>query len=107
MDFFVSLTPEDEQKRERTKARELRKSSWWRNQLGSGRCYYCREYFSPDDLTMDHKTPIVRGGRSTKNNCVPCCKDCNNEKKYMHLGEWIQKRLEEGRPLACAKDELY
>lgn len=107
MDFFVSLTSEDDQKRERAKARELRKSAWWRNQIGSGRCYYCHSFVAPDELTMDHKTPVVRGGRSTKNNLVPCCKDCNNEKKHMLLGEWIQQRIAAGRPLACAKNELY
>ena len=33
-------------------------------------------------LTMDHVVPIVRGGRSTKGNVVPSCKDCNSKKKH-------------------------
>lgn len=33
---------------------------------------------------MDHVVPLVRGGRSTKGNLVPCCKACNTKKKH-HL----------------------
>ncbi len=40
------------------------------------------------DLTMDHLVPLARGGRSTKDNLVPCCKDCNNLKKSMLPLEW-------------------
>ena len=107
MEPFISHTDEETVARERSKARELRASQWWKNQMGNGRCYYCGGHFRPKDLSMDHKTPIVRGGRSSKNNLVPSCKECNNEKKYMLLGEWIAQRQEEGRPLACAKSELY
>ena len=32
---------------------------------------------------MDHLVPLVRGGKSTKGNIVPACKDCNNKKKYV------------------------
>ena len=31
---------------------------------------------------MDHVVPLVRGGRSTKGNVVPACKECNTTKKY-------------------------
>lgn len=105
---FIPMADEETIKRERNKARELRASQWWVNQLGKGKCYYCEEFIHPRDLTMDHKTPIIRGGRSTKGNLVPACKECNNEKKYMTLGEWISQRQEEGKPLlACARYELY
>ena len=98
---------DDFQGKERALARDLRMSQWWRNQLGNGRCYYCGRFFHPGDLSMDHKTPIARSGRSTRNNVVPSCKECNNEKGYMLLGEWIAQRMQEGRPLHCAKNELY
>ena len=106
MESFIA-TDEEFQGRERAKARELRQSQWWRNQLGNGRCYYCGNYFRPKDLSMDHKMPVARGGSSTRNNVVPSCKECNTEKGYMLLGEWIAVRMEEGRPLHCAKNELY
>ena len=86
-DFFI---PADEShvKREKTKARELRNSQWWKNQLGKGQCHYCKKRIHPHELTMDHIVPIVRGGRSTRGNVVTCCKDCNSEKKYLLPVEW-------------------
>ena len=105
-DFFLAADPE-QQKRERNKARELRAGQWWKNQVGRGQCYYCHARFHPSELTMDHKTPIARGGRSTKNNLVPACKDCNNEKKHRTLSEWIAEREAEGRRLSCAEAEWY
>jgi len=106
MEPFFAVDPEI-QKKEKQKARELRQSQWWKNQQGRGACFYCQGAFHPRELTMDHKTPIARGGRSTKNNIVPCCKECNSEKKHMTVSEWIALRESEGNPLACAKFELY
>ncbi len=37
---------------------------------------------------MDHLVPLVRGGKSSKGNLVPACKDCNNKKKYALPWEW-------------------
>jgi len=104
---FIPAADEGTLKRERDKARALRQSGWWRNQVGQGLCRYCERRVHPSELTMDHKTPIIRGGRSVKGNLVPCCKDCNNEKKHQLLSEWIARRESEGRPLACARHELY
>jgi 5-methylcytosine-specific restriction endonuclease McrA len=106
MPSFITTVDEADLARERTRARELRDSRWWQNQKGNGRCYYCGGRFRPGDLSMDHKTPLIRGGRSTKGNLVPACKDCNNEKKYLLLREWVAAREAEGRPLACARHEL-
>ena len=90
MDFDNYFMPADDAhvKREKNKAREMRKSQWWKNVLGKGKCEYCHQRFHPSELTMDHKTPIIRGGRTTKSNCVPACKECNNEKKYLLPIEW-------------------
>lgn len=85
---FVSWVTEEDVKREKAKARELRDSQWWKNKRGKGECYYCGKKFKPSELTMDHIVPIVRGGKSTKGNIVPCCKECNNKKKYMLPMEW-------------------
>lgn len=75
-------------RRERAKARELRKSRWWQQKTASGLCYYCGNKFPFKQLTMDHLVPLGRGGRSTKDNLVPACKDCNNKKKNMMPLEW-------------------
>lgn len=82
------LFSDEQHTREKQKARELRQSPWWRRKIAGGICYYCGEKFPPQDLTMDHKIPLARGGLSEKENLVPACKDCNNNKKYMLPFEW-------------------
>jgi len=74
--------------REKQKARDLRKTAWWKKKISTGICYYCHKKFSPSELTMDHKIPLARGGRSEKINIVTACKDCNNKKKYLLPTEW-------------------
>ena len=86
--YFISEITEEDIKKEKAKARELRNSQWWKNKLSSGVCYYCGKKFKPSELTMDHIVPIIRGGKSAKGNVVPCCKECNNKRKYMLPMEW-------------------
>lgn len=88
MSYFIVEVSEQEVKREKEKARELRRSQWWKNRLARGLCHYCGKTFAPDELTMDHLVPIVRGGKSTRGNVVPACKECNNRKKYLLPVEW-------------------
>ena len=80
-------------KRERARARELRATDWWRAKLDKGVCHYCGKKVGRENLTMDHVIPVARGGKSTRANCVPCCKDCNNEKKYFTPAEKILDKL--------------
>ena len=88
-DFFhFDGIDEAEIRREKDKARKLRKSRWWQQKLAIGVCYYCGRLLEPKDLTMDHIIPLARGGRSTKENLVACCKDCNNKKKTLLPIEW-------------------
>ena len=75
-------------KKEKAKARELRKSRWWQNKIAAGICHYCEEKFPAKELTMDHLHPLARGGRSTKGNLVPACKECNTRKKSLLPLEW-------------------
>lgn len=86
----IPFIPADDEhiRREKAKARELRQSQWWKNRRGEGVCYYCRGRFPPRELTMDHIVPLVRGGRTTRSNVVPCCKECNDKKKYLLPVEW-------------------
>ena len=86
-EHFTSY-PSEHCKRERRKARELRLSPWWRRLLDQGICYYCGHKFSFENITMDHKVPLIRGGVSSKNNIVPCCKTCNNEKAHQLSIDW-------------------
>lgn len=79
---------EEEIGRQKNKARELRRTQWWKNRRASGICYYCGDRFPPRELTMDHVVPLSRGGQTSKSNVVPSCKNCNNEKKYLLPLEW-------------------
>jgi 5-methylcytosine-specific restriction endonuclease McrA len=95
MDYFISAVTDQEIKKEKQKARELRNTQWWKRKCDEGECYYCGGKMSHNELTMDHIVPIVRGGKSVKNNVVPACKDCNNKKKHLLPVEWDEylKRL--------------
>lgn len=85
---FVLSVSEQEVRREREKAKGLRKSQWWKRRCSAGLCHYCGKKVSPRALTMDHIVPIIRGGKSTKGNLVPACKECNAKKKHSLLMDW-------------------
>ena len=40
-------------------------------------CQYCGSH---DKLTIDHVVPVSRGGKSTFENCVAACQECNSKK---------------------------
>jgi 5-methylcytosine-specific restriction enzyme A len=90
--YFAPASPEH-QKREKSKARELRASQWWKQTVGKGSCYHCEQKFKPAELTMDHLIPIARGGKSDKKNCVPSCKDCNTKKGHQTRAEMAMDML--------------
>ncbi len=79
--FLVPVT-EEEIRRERLKARELRNSQWWKNRTSKGVCAHCGGRFPARELTMDHLVPVIRGGKSTRGNVVPSCKPCNSARKH-------------------------
>ena len=95
-EYYAPIDP-DELKRERARGRDLRQSQWWKRRVSTGACYYCRRQVGREALTMDHIVPLGRGGRSSRGNVVPCCKDCNVRKKSMVPVEWSEylRRLEQ------------
>ena len=74
--------------REKNKAKQLRRSQWWKRKRSSGYCHYCQGSFPVTDLTMDHVVPLSRGGLTVKSNVVPCCKGCNSRKQSLLPIEW-------------------
>jgi hypothetical protein len=50
-------------------------------------CAYCLKFM--DIITMDHMTPITRGGLHDIDNVVPSCKQCNPKKNNKNLLEWL------------------
>jgi 5-methylcytosine-specific restriction endonuclease McrA len=87
MSFIIEVS-QQQIAREKEKARELRKTRWWHNRVAKGICHYCHRVFQPEDLSMDHIVPIIRGGKTSKGNVVPACKECNSRKKYLLPVEW-------------------
>ena len=87
---FAYDLDEQDLKRERQKARDLRQSQWWKRRCAKGVCHWCGESVPAKELTMDHIVPVSRGGKSTKGNVAPCCKECNNAKKQLLPMEWEQ-----------------
>lgn len=103
-DYYIAAPPEHI-KREKAKAQELRKSQWWRQTLGQGTCYHCLQKFKPEELTMDHLIPIGRGGKSTKNNCVPSCKECNSKKGAKTRAEMMMDEMKKNITYESKDDE--
>jgi len=95
--FYID---DDVLRRERQKARTMRHTQWWKRRCAKGVCHYCGQPTPARDLTMDHIVPLARGGRSTKGNLVPACKDCNNRKKHLLPMEWDRyiENLRKERP---------
>ncbi|MDX9835026.1 MAG: HNH endonuclease [Desulfobulbus sp.] len=79
---------------EKNKARELRRTRWWQQKTASGTCWYCSRLVGFKNLTMDHVIPLGRGGRSSKDNIVPCCKGCNTRKRSSLPVEWEEYMTE-------------
>jgi 5-methylcytosine-specific restriction enzyme A len=85
---FTREVDDAELRREKAKARALRASAWWKRRLGRERCGYCGRPTPARELTMDHRVPLVRGGRSVRSNLIPACRACNAAKKYLLPVEW-------------------
>ena len=88
-EVFYSPVDPNHIKREKSKARELRQTSWWDQKLNAGICYYCEKKFGKTDLTMDHILAIGRGGHSAKGNIVAACKECNSKKAHQTPAEML------------------
>ena len=44
------------------------------------RCAYCAGVFPPEQLSLDHVQPRMRGGDNSEGNLVTACKPCNTRK---------------------------
>ncbi len=49
-------------------------------------CQYCGDHLPSEELTFDHVIPRSRGGRTTWDNVVTACQDCNLAKGNQMLG---------------------
>jgi 5-methylcytosine-specific restriction endonuclease McrA len=68
-------------------------------------CYYCAKELTQENISLDHKKPLARGGSSKIANLVLCCKDCNmtkgslNGNEYKQLLKCVSKWEDEGQYL--------
>ena len=88
MSYEINIVTEEELRREKEKARSLRRTHWWNRKIQGGLCYYCHRKVGREQLTMEHVVPLSRGGKSKKGNIVPACKECNNKKRSLLPIEW-------------------
>ena len=44
------------------------------------KCGYCGIKLTKENTTLDHKIPVSAGGKTTYNNLISCCKQCNYTK---------------------------
>ena len=63
----------------------------WTDRIGEfqGLCAYCAR---PAKMSMEHITPLSRGGPHTIDNVVPACQRCNCSKNGRTLLEWLIAR---------------
>lgn len=59
-------------------------------------CYYCKTEILPDDMHIDHKTPVARGGTNSRRNLVLSCARCNLQKGKKTEAEY--RRYLESKP---------
>lgn len=80
--------------RNRKKRKSVGDSKWMRVMRASP-CHYC----GGKGGTIDHKQPVATGGKTSKENCVPCCEPCNRAKgshySYSEFkgGAWRKRRF--------------
>lgn len=53
-----------------------------------GRCIYCKELL-PERYHIDHKTPVIRGGRNDQENLQLLCGSCNSKKHTRTHEEYL------------------
>lgn len=67
--YYDQLPPQE--------VRFTRKNIYMRDK---NKCQYCGRRASTKELNLDHVVPLSRGGRSTWENIVCCCVECNARK---------------------------
>lgn len=62
--------------------------------MGNGRCGICGKPIDFEDMTVDHKIPISKGGANEFSNLQPACHCCNLIKNSLTMSELIEKMAE-------------
>jgi 5-methylcytosine-specific restriction endonuclease McrA len=59
-----------------------------RHRSGFVGCFYCRRALTLSTTTLEHKTPLSRGGTCRRGNLALCCADCNHAKGRRTVEEY-------------------
>ena len=59
------------------------------------RCVYCAGVYPPEQLSLDHVQPRMRGGDNTEGNLVTCCLTDNGRKGSLAAWAWLADLPEE------------
>ncbi len=71
-------------------------------------CFYCNRTQHFDAWTIDHKTPLSRGGnRKGDSNIVGACSSCNHQKDCLTLEEFLAVRHDPKLIKAKIAEVLY
>lgn len=53
-------------------------------------CYLCGKVIEKEnELSLDHRTPLSRGGQNDPTNWMPTHKECNCDKGALTYEEWL------------------
>ena len=61
---------------------------------GNGRCALCGKPIEFKKMTVDHKTPLSKGGTNALDNLQPACRVCNFMKQDMLMEELVEQMRE-------------
>lgn len=66
----------------------------WRQSIKdawSNRCAYCgKPPIDDESLTVDHVRPKTNGGEDKTSNCIPACRECNQDKSSQEWAAWYR-----------------
>lgn len=66
----------------------------WRQSIKdawNNRCAYCgKPPIDDDSLTVDHVRPRSSGGEDKTSNCIPACRECNQDKSSQQWVAWYR-----------------
>lgn len=61
-------------------------------------CAYCGTPTARAEITADHVKPLARCGTNDPTNLLPCCRDCNSDKRDLSLTDWQADRERRNLP---------
>jgi len=66
----------------------------WRQSIKdawNNRCAYCgKPPIDDHSLTVDHVRPKSNGGEDKTSNCIPACRECNQDKSSQEWAAWYR-----------------